>query len=64
MQGKIFPFKASFEGVSKTLEGARWCADHSPDFMITLAKAAGLCSRKVFMAEKSPFSSVQLGLCK
>jgi len=29
-----------------------------------LAKAAGLCSEKVFMAEKSPFPSVQLGLSK
>lgn len=46
------------------MKGARWCADHSTDFMITLAKAAGLCSEKVFMAEKSPFPSVQLGLSK
>lgn len=48
-------FKASFEGVSETLKGARWCADHSTDFMITLAKAAGLCSEKVFIAESPLF---------
>lgn len=65
MQGKILTFQASFEGVSKTLKGARWCADHSTKFMITLAKAAGLCNEKVVMAEKNlPFPSVQLGLFK
>lgn len=62
MQGKIFTFKASFEGVSKTLKGARWCVDHSIDFVITLAKAAGPCSEKVFMAEKIPFSLSAAGL--
>lgn len=41
MQGKILTLKASFEGVSKTSKGARWYADHSTKFMITLAKAAG-----------------------
>lgn len=63
MQGKILTFQASFEGVSKTLKGARWRADHSTKFMITLAKAAGLCSEKVVMAEKkSPFSLSAAGL--
>lgn len=62
MQGKKFTFKARFEGVSKTLKGARWYADHSTKFMITLAKATGPFSEKVVMAGKSPFSSVQLGL--
>jgi len=46
------------------LKGARWCADHSIKFTITLVKAAGLCSEKVVMAEKSPFPSVRLGLSK
>lgn len=63
MQGK-YSFKASFEGVSKTMKGARWCSDHSTKFMITLAKAAVLRRAEVVMAEKSPFPSVQLGLSR
>lgn len=62
MQGKVFTFKASFEGVFKTLKGARRYADHSTKFMINLAKAADPFSEKVVRAGKSHFSSVQLGL--
>lgn len=61
MEGKIFTLKVSFEGASKTLKGSRWCTDHSTRFMITLAKAAGLCNEKVVMTEK-PLSLSAAGL--
>lgn len=46
------------------MKGARWSADRCTKFIIALAKAAGPCSEKVVMAEKSPFPSAQLGLSK